>query len=75
MSNIINVVPDEDGRIIIELYGKQIEIDDSMFDKKGVAKIKQFGQEYEVIRPTTKTKAKKVEAAEEATESAETEEE
>lgn len=59
MSNIINVTPDESGRVIIELYGKKIEIHDSMFDAKGVAKIKQFGQDYEVHKPISKTQERK----------------
>lgn len=56
---IIDVTPDEDGRIILELYGKEIEIDDSMFDKDGVAIVKQFGSVYELHRPVTKTQSRK----------------
>lgn len=56
---IIDVTPDEDGRIILELYGKEIEIDDSMFDKDGVAIVKEFGSIYELHRPVSKTQSRK----------------
>ena len=55
----INATPNEDGRIILEFYGKEVEIDDSMFDENGVAEIKQFGQVYEVHRPESKTQTRK----------------
>ena len=60
---IIDATPDENGRIIIELYGKEFEIDDSMFDGDGVALAKFFGQNYEIHRPATKTQARKRKAA------------
>lgn len=63
MSNIINATPNEDGRIILELYGQEIEIDDSMFNAKGVAIIKKFGQEYEIHKPVSKTRKKVAEVA------------
>ena len=63
MSNIINATPNEDGRIILELYGQEIEIDDSMFNAKGVAIIKKFGQEYEIHKPVPKTRKKVAEVA------------
>ena len=46
--NIIKVTPDEDGRVTIKLYGKEIEIDKSMV-KRGRAVIHKFGEEYEVV--------------------------
>lgn len=58
-NNIINATPDENGRIILEFYGKEVEIDDSMFDKDGVAIVKQFGQVYEVHKPVSKTQSRK----------------
>lgn len=65
MANRIEVKPDQDGRIIIELFGEKVEIDESMF-KDGVATIKKFGDEYEIVKavekapePETKPKAKK----------------
>lgn len=60
MSSIINVTPDSDGRVIIELYGEKIEIDDSMFNNKGVATIKHLGEEYEIHKPSEATISKKV---------------
>lgn len=63
MSNIINATPNEDGRIILELYGQEIEIDDSMFNAKGVAIIKKFGQEYEIHKPVSKTRKRVAEVA------------
>lgn len=58
MSNKITVSPDKDGRYIIHLYGKDIEIDESMFID-GVATLKQFGDEYIVVK-ADKKKAKKI---------------
>lgn len=52
--NVIEVTPDKDGRIFVELYGKSIEIHDNMFDKNGVAVLKGFGEEYEIHRPVVK---------------------
>ena len=46
--NVIKVTPNEDGRVIIKLYGKEIEIDKSMV-KRGRAVIHKFGEEYEVV--------------------------
>lgn len=46
--NVIKVTPNEDGRVIIKLYGKEIEIDKSMI-KRGRAVIHKFGEEYEVV--------------------------
>ncbi len=63
MSNIINATPDDDGRIVLELYGKKIEIDDTMFDEEGVATIKQFGQVYEVHKPIEKKKQSRKKSA------------
>ena len=65
MSNKITVSPDKDGRYIINLYGKDIEIDESMF-VDGIATLKQFGDEYTIVKANGKKakKAKKeVEAA------------
>lgn len=56
---IIDVTPNEDGRIVIELYGKEFEIDDTMFDENGVALAKFFGQNYEIHKPVAKTQARK----------------
>ena len=56
---IIDATPNEDGRIIIELYGKEFEIDDTMFDEDGVALAKFFGQNYEIHKPVAKTQARK----------------
>ena len=56
---IIDATPDENGRIIIELYGKEFEIDDSMFDEEGVAVAKFFGQIYEIHKPVAKTQTRK----------------
>ena len=70
MSETINVEPNESGRVIIKLYGKEMEIDDSMFDENGQAEIKAFGKDYIVeceakkAKKTTKRatrKSKKVE--------------
>lgn len=52
---IINVEP-IDGRIIINLYGKDLEIHESMFDENGVAILKRFGKTYEIIKPVEKKK-------------------
>lgn len=62
MSNIINATPDEAGRIILELYGTKIEVDDSLFNEEGVAIIKKFGTDYEIHRPVAKTTEDEVEA-------------
>lgn len=56
---IIDATPNEDGRIVIELYGKEFEIDDTMFDENGVALAKFFGQNYEIHKPVAKTQARK----------------
>lgn len=56
---IIDATPNEDGRIVIELYGKEFEIDDTMFDENGVAFAKFFGQNYEIHKPVAKTQARK----------------
>jgi len=61
----INVEP-KDGRVIINLYGKDLEIHESMFDENGVAILKRFGKTYEIIKPVEKkkrtyTRKKKVE--------------
>lgn len=52
--NVIKVTPNEDGRVIIKLYGKEIEIDKSMI-KRGRAVIHKFGEEYEVVISKTTT--------------------
>ena len=39
----INIEPNAEGRYIIELYGKEIEISENMFDEDGKAEIKKFG--------------------------------
>lgn len=57
MSNKITVSPDESGRYIVNLYGTNIEIDESMFIK-GKATIKQFGDEYEIVKVKENKKAK-----------------
>lgn len=49
MSNKITVSPDKSGRYIVKLYGSDIEIDKSMF-VKGKATIKQFGDEYIIVK-------------------------
>lgn len=67
MSNIINATPNEDGRIILELYGTEFEIDDSMFNAKGVAIFKKFGEEYEIHRPVSKTRKRVAKIVEEPT--------
>ena len=62
----IKVSPDEEGRITINLYGKEIEIPKEEFDKNGCATIKRFGETYELKlnKPSKKkkkaTKAKKI---------------
>ena len=66
MSNIINVSPDEKGRVFIELFGNKIEIDDSMFISKGVAIIKKFGDVYEVHKPVSKSQKRKAKVVAEA---------
>lgn len=53
MANRIEVKPDQDGRIILELFGEKVEIDESMF-KDGVATIKKFGDEYEIVKAVEK---------------------
>lgn len=62
MANRIEVQPDQDGRVIIELFGEKIEIDDSMF-KDGVAVLKKFGDEYEIVKPVEKPVAPAPKAA------------
>ena len=52
---IINVEP-KDGRVIINLYGKDLELHESMFDENGVAILKRFGKTYEIIKPVEKKK-------------------
>ena len=52
--NVIKVTPNKDGRVIIKLYGKEIEIDKSMV-KRGRAVIHKFGEEYEVVIGKTAT--------------------
>jgi len=49
----INVEP-KNGRVILNLYGKDIEVHESMFDENGVAILKCFGKIYEVIKPVKK---------------------
>ena len=61
MSNKITVSPDKDGRYIIHLYGKDIEIDESMF-VDGIATLKQFGDEYTIVKSNKKAKRAKKEA-------------
>lgn len=52
--NVIKVTPNEDDRVVIKLYGKEIEIDKSMV-KRGRAVIHKFGEEYEVVIGKTAT--------------------
>ena len=62
---IINATPDKDGRCIVNLFGKDIEIHESMFDKDGVAELKKFGIIYEIKKPIKKSrKTKKTEKVE-----------
>ena len=68
MSNRIEVRPNEEGRIIIELYGEKIEIDESMF-KDGVATLKKFGDVYEIVAVTERAKPEKKQSAKVAKES------
>ena len=56
---IIYVTPDEDGKIIIELYGQKYEIHPNMFDENDVAIIKQFGKIYELRGPNYREPNKK----------------
>jgi hypothetical protein len=68
----IKVKPDKDGRIIINLYGKEIEVSEKEFDENGCATIKRFGETYELKlnKPAKKkaTKPKKIEIQEESSE-------
>lgn len=41
------------GRVILNLYGKDIEIDESMFEN-GVATLKKFGKIYEIQKKSRK---------------------
>ena len=73
MSNKITVSPDKDGRYIIKLYGKDIEIDESMF-VDGTATLKQFGDEYVIVKAKAKKAKKEAEkVAEENSEATEEE--
>lgn len=56
----IEVTPDKDGRIILDLYGQKIEVQDAQF-KDNVAIVKEFGDEYKVIRKVAKKATKKEE--------------
>lgn len=62
MFNRIEVRPNEEGRIIIELYGEKIEIDKSMF-KDGVATLKKFGDECEIVVAADSVKPEKKQSA------------
>ena len=65
---IINVEPNEDGRIIINLYGADLEIDNEIFDEDGIYELKKFGKIYEIHKPVEKKRSsrkKKEEVVEE----------
>ena len=67
---IINVTPDEEGRTIIELYGKKLELHESMFNEDGLAELKKYGQTFYIQKPVKKkrtyTRKPKVEEPEES---------
>lgn len=58
-TEIINVEPDNNGRVIIELYGQKLEIHESMFDEEGHALLKKFGKHYEIVKPIKKKRTRR----------------
>ena len=61
---ILNVTPDEEGRVILNLFGKDIEVDESLFDENGHAEFVKFGKIYEVNKPVSKTRRRKAKVVE-----------
>lgn len=57
----IDTAPNEEGRVIINLYGQDIEIDSSMFDKEGHAELKKFAKIYDIYIPVNKKRSSKKE--------------
>lgn len=59
--NIIKASENEEGKVVIRLYGQEYDITSKV--KDGTAKIKLYGQEYEVAVATKKPKVAKKQPA------------
>lgn len=61
MAEIIKANTNKDGKVIVKLYGAEIDVTDKV--KDGVAKFRKFGADYEVqVKPAKKIKVKAEEA-------------